>query len=282
MNSSHGTRIAFGAAMMAAFAAIIAVDLLLDTDVGLGCLGILIGTASLLEFYDIADKRGFEPFRLSGLVGGVLIFITSWSEARFSSSISMNPVLLFAVICWLFLLQGLTRNLENVVENVAITIFGMIYVFFFLSFAMALRHMPGVNGLVVVFGILLMAKCSDIGAYFVGREFGSRRLFPVISPNKTLEGAIGGLTASVLVAVAWSLLPKISIMPWVWAVPFGLLVGIASMGGDLMESMLKRDAGVKDSGDLIPSFGGALDIIDCVLISLPAGYYFLTFYNWSA
>ncbi|MFQ5861967.1 MAG: phosphatidate cytidylyltransferase [Candidatus Brocadiales bacterium] len=281
MNSSHGTRIAFGAAMMAAFIAIITLDYFLDTDIGLGCLGILIGTLGLLEFYVIAGKRGFNPFKLSGLVGGILIFVTCWSETRSHGSISLNPSLLFAIVCWLFLLQGLTRDLENVVENVSITLFGMLYVFFFLSFAMAIRHLPGGNGLFVVFGILLMAKSTDIGAYFVGKEFGNHRLFPTISPNKTLEGAIGGLSSSILIAVVWSLLPKVNILPLVWAIPFGLLIGVASVGGDMVESMLKRDAGVKDSGDLIPSFGGVLDVIDCVLISLPAGYYFLILYDWN-
>ena len=282
MNSSHGTRMAFGTAMMAVFVGIVALDLFLDTDVGLGCTGVLIGTVGLLEFYDITGKKGFDPFRLSGIVGGILVFVTCWSEARSSGSISLNPSLLFAIVCWLFLLQGFTRGLENIVENISITVFGILYVFFFLSFAMAIRHLPGGNGLIMLFGIVLIAKCTDIGAYFVGKEFGSKKIFPTISPNKTLEGLIGGLTTGMLVAVVWNLVPQIKTLPLVWAVPFGLLIGVVSVGGDLAESMLKRDAGVKDSGNLIPSFGGVLDVMDCVLASLPVGYYFLLFYGWNA
>lgn len=281
MNTSHGTRITFGVAMMSAFAGIVALDIYLDTDIGLGLLGILIGIVALLEFYDIAAKKGFDPFRRSGLIGGILIFVTSWSSTRADGGISLNLTLLFAFICWLFLWQGLSRDLRHIIENVSITIFGVLYIFFFLSFSMAICHLPFGNGMVILFGIILMAKCTDIGAYFVGKEFGKHKLFPVISPNKTVEGVIGGLASSTLVAVAWNLIPQIRILPLKWAILFGFLIGVTSIGGDLVESMLKRDAGVKDSGNLVPSFGGTLDVIDCILTSLPMGYYFLTFYYWS-
>ncbi len=281
MNTSHGTRITFGVAMMSAFAGIVALDVYLDTDIGLGLLGILIGIVALLEFYDIAAKKGFDPFKRSGLIGGTLIFVTGWSSARVDGSISLNLTLLFAFICWLFLWQGLSRDLRHIIENVSITIFGVLYIFFFLSFSMAICHLPFGNGMVILFGIILMAKCTDIGAYFVGKKFGRHKLFPVISPNKTVEGVIGGLASSILVAVAWNLIPQIRILPLKWAILFGLLIGVTSIGGDLVESMLKRDAGVKDSGNLVPSFGGTLDVIDCILTSLPMGYYFLIFYYWS-
>ncbi|MCP4364670.1 MAG: phosphatidate cytidylyltransferase [Planctomycetes bacterium] len=277
MTSTHGTRIAFGGALMCAFIAIVALDVFLDTDYGLGGLGILIGTAGLLEFYDLAAKKGFNPFRRSGIVGGVLIFVSCWSDARVGGNISLNIPILFVFVCWLFLWQGIGRDMKHILENVSITVFGVLYVFFFLSFSMAILHLPGVNGLVVLFGIILMAKCTDIGAYFVGKELGSHKLFPAISPNKTLEGAVGGLASCVLVAVGWNMLPQFSVLPLVWAVVFGLFIGVVAVGGDLMVSMLKRDAGVKDSGNLVPSFGGVLDIIDCIVVSLPAGYYFLKF-----
>ncbi len=280
MNSTHGTRITYGAAMMAAFVGIIALDVFLDTDLGLGCLAILVGAIGLLEFYGIAGKKGFDPFRCSGIIGGTLIFITCWLEARSHGSISLNLYLLFGIVCWLFLWQALSRDLKHIVENVSITVFGILYVFFFLSFTMAIRHLPEGNGLIVFFGIVLLAKCTDIGAYFVGKEFGRHRLFPAISPNKTLEGAIGGLSFSILIAVVWSLIPQVRVLPLLWAALFGFVIGIAAMGGDLMVSMLKRDAGVKDTGNLVPSFGGVLDIIDCILTSLPVGYYFLSFYGW--
>jgi phosphatidate cytidylyltransferase len=279
MMSTHGTRIVFGGALMCAFIAIVALDVFLDTDYGLGCLGILIGTVGLLEFYDLAAKKGLNPFRRSGIVGGILIFVSCWSDARGGNNISLNIPIFFVFVCWLFLWQGIGRDMKHIVENVSITVFGVLYVFFFLSFSMAILHLPGVNGPVVLFGIILMAKCTDIGAYFVGKEFGSHKLFPTISPNKTLEGAVGGLASCVLVAVAWNVFPQLKVLPLAWAVVFGLFIGVVAMGGDLMVSMLKRDAGVKDSGNLVPSFGGVLDIIDCIIIGLPAGYYFLKFYG---
>ncbi len=282
MSSSHGTRIVFGTAMMAALVGILYLDFIFDTDIGLGCLTIVIGTVGLLELYGIAANKGFDPFRRSGVVGGILIFATCWYEARTRGSISLNLTLMFAFVCWLFLWQGVKRDLKHIIENVSITIFGTLYVFFFLSFSMAIRYLPGGKGLIILFGIILMSKCTDIGAYFIGKEFGKHRLFPTISPNKTLEGVIGGILSCIVIAVVWNLVPQISILPLAWAVPFGLLIAVASIGGDLAESMLKRDAGVKDSGNLVPSFGGTLDVIDGVLVSLPAGYYFLLlFYSWN-
>lgn len=269
------TRIAWGAAMLAAFFGVITLDVVSDSDLGLGLLGISIGTLALLEFYNIAAKKGLSPFRLSGLVAGLLLFLSTWWQVKSHGEFSINSMWLFLFLLWFFLLQGITKGLEGTINNIAITLFGVIYVFFLLSFAMALRHLPGKKGLAALIGVLLMAKVTDIGAYFFGKSLGKHKLCPNISPNKTVEGAIFGLLLCVLIGVGQCLLPQWSFLPMHWAVPFALLIGVGSISGDLFESMLKRDAGVKDSGELVPTFGGALDIIDCVLVCLPLGYYFL-------
>lgn len=261
--------------MLSAFFAIIGLDILLDSDLGLGLLGILVGAIALLEFYNIASKKGLAPFRLSGLLAGILLFLGLWWQVKSYGEFSINPVGLFLILLWFFLLQGFSTGLEGAINNIAVTFFGVIYVFFLLSFAMALRHFPGKKGLAAVLGVLLMAKVTDIGAYFFGKNFGKRKLCPTISPNKTVEGALFGLFLCLLIGTGQCLIPQWSFLPIQWAIPFALLIGAGSISGDLFESMIKRDAGVKDSGDLIPSFGGALDIIDCVLVCLPLGYYFL-------
>lgn len=278
----HETRVTLGAAMLAAFAGILSLDYAFDSDLGLGCLGIVAGSIGLWEFYDIAGKKGVSPLRVAGLLGGILVFLACWLEARRGMGFSFDPALLFLIILLLFLQQGLTRELEGAIKNVSVTFFGILYVSFLLAFAMAIRHLPGGKGLVAVLAILLMAKGADIGGYFIGRSFGKHRLSPSISPNKTIEGALGGLLFSTAIAVAWSLSPKLGILPLTWAIPFGLLIGTASITGDLAESIIKRDAGVKDSGGLIPAFGGMLDIIDCTLTSLPVGYYLLVLYQWKS
>jgi phosphatidate cytidylyltransferase len=115
-------------------------------------------------------------------------------------------------------------------------------------------------------------KCGDIGAYAVGRLFGRTKLAPVLSPGKTIEGSLGGLAFACAAAyfTFWAMAdstPK----RWGW-LAYGLLVGTAGMLGDLAESLLKRDAGRKDSSTWMPGFGGVLDILDSVLLAAPVAY----------
>ncbi len=269
------TRIAWGTALLAAFLGVMSLDILYDSDLGLGLLGLLAGTIALLEFYDMASKKGLTPFKMSGLLAGLLLFSGIWWQVKSSGEFYINPVGLFLVLLWFFLLQGFSSGIEGTINNIAITLFGVIYVFFLLSFAMALRHLPERKGMAALIGVLLMAKVTDIGGYFFGKSFGKRKLCPTISPNKTIEGALFGIFLCTLIGIGQCLLPRWSFLPMQWAIPFALLMGVGSISGDLFESMMKRDAGVKDSGDLIPTFGGVLDIIDCVLVCLPLGYYFL-------
>ena len=130
--------------------------------------------------------------------------------------------------------------------------------------------------------LIATAKGADVGAYTFGRIFGRHKLWPRLSPNKTIEGAIGGLLfgvgAALLVeafARAWYAMPSLS---WGRAVGFGLVVGPAAQLGDLMESMIKRDCARKDASDAVPGFGGVLDVVDSLLFAGPVAYgYWLCF-----
>ena len=120
---------------------------------------------------------------------------------------------------------------------------------------------------------------TDIAAYFVGRAFGKRKLMPSVSPGKTVAGAIGGLVAAVLIALAWERLvlrpvAQLGMRPWN-TILFGAVVSVAAQVGDLAESLLKREAGVKDSSHLIPGHGGVLDRFDSLLFVLPVAYLLL-------
>ncbi len=269
------TRVVWGTTLLVSFFAIIGFDIVYDSDLGLGLLGLLIGTAALLEFYEMVSKKGLNPLRLSGIAWGMVIFLYAWWKVRSTGAFYLDPLGLFGILLWLFILHGFTLGLAGAIGNIAVTFFGILYVFFPLSFVMALRHFPGKRGLATLIGIILMTKVTDIGAYFGGKHFGKHKLCPDISPNKTVEGAILGLLSCVIIGVGQCFVAQWGFLPMHWAAPFALLIGVGSISGDLFESMLKRDAGVKDSGNLIPTFGGALDIIDCVLFSLPMGYYSL-------
>jgi CDP-diglyceride synthetase len=137
---------------------------------------------------------------------------------------------------------------------------------------MPIRHMP--NGLNLILIVLLLAKGGDIGGYLFGRKFG-RHKFSSFSPNKTIEGAAFALFCSLMIAVGLNALPGMKVMPFYLIVPFGLLVGASGIIGDLIESIIKRDMAVKDSSSAIPAFGGLLDILDSLLISIPVAYFLL-------
>src|SRR5262249_33660548 len=122
----------------------------------------------------------------------------------------------------------------------------------------------------VVLAILLMVKSTDIGAYFGGRAFGKHKLIPWLSPGKTWEGVGFGLLTAGVVGIFCS--PEIPDFPWWKGFIFGVIIGGIGQLGDLLESLMKRDAEVKDSGRLVPGFGGILDIIDSPLLAAPFAY----------
>ena len=265
-------RFLFGTAILAAFFGIIFLDYIFDSAIGLGCLGILVGGIGLLEFYNLAEKKDFEPFKISGIISGVIVFIVFWLSACGEGINRIYPGIFVFIVLWLFGVQALKHDPKGTIKNVSITIFGIIYTLFFLSFIMPIRYMS--NGLGIILLVLLITKGGDIGAYLFGRKFGKHKLSS-FSPNKTIEGAIFGLFCSLIIAIGLNILPGIRILPLYLIIPFGLLIGVSGMCGDLMESVMKRDADAKDSSSAIPAFGGVLDILDSLLISIPVAYCFL-------
>ena len=161
--------------------------------------------------------------------------------------------------------------------KIAVGVFSLVYVGLMFAFAVQIRLFWGVGA---VLSWIVTVKMGDIGAYTIGRLFGRNKLSPAISPGKTTEGALGSLMFAAIGSwlcfhgiVQWSP-PCIDVMPGVpqgWLV-FGLLMGSVGMIGDLAESLLKRDAGCKDSSSWMPGFGGVLDILDSLLLSAPIAW----------
>ncbi|MFQ5787282.1 MAG: phosphatidate cytidylyltransferase, partial [Thermodesulfobacteriota bacterium] len=227
----------------------------------------------LFEFYNILEKKGFAPFKVSGIIGGVIVFSGLWFLA--SCEECLKPIyacMFFPIILWLFCIQALKRGIDDTIKNISVTVFGIIYICLFLSFIMPIRHMP--NGLSLILFVLLITKGGDIGGYLFGRKFG-RHKFTSFSPNKTIEGALFGLFSSLMIAIGLNIIPGTRILHFYIIVPFGLIVGASGICGDLIESIIKRDMEVKDASSAIPAFGGLLDILDSLLISIPVAYYFL-------
>jgi phosphatidate cytidylyltransferase len=167
--------------------------------------------------------------------------------------------------------------------SVAITIFGVIYTGGMLSYGYAIRYhdyaVGARAGTALVLLPLLLTWAQDTGAYAVGRTLGRRKLIPSVSPGKTVEGAIGGIIVTVLVCwlyVQYALGPVAQLgMRAADIVIFAIAISIAAQIGDLAESLLKREAGVKDSSHLIPGHGGVLDRFDSLLFVLPVAYLLL-------
>ncbi len=274
--STLKTRIILGTAMLVAFCGIIYIDYTFDSEIGIGVLGILAGGTCLFEFYNIAEKKGFVPFKTSGIIGGIVVFLVPWLSYYVEWLKPISSCILFPIVFWLFLVQSLKRGIDDIIKNVSVTVFGIIYICFFLSFIILIRHMP--NGLSLILIVLLLTKGGDIGGYLFGRKFGRHKLSS-FSPNKTVEGASFALFCSLMIAVVLNTLPGMRVMPFYLIVPFGLLVGASGIVGDLIESIIKRDMAVKDSSSAIPAFGGLLDILDSLLISIPVAYFFLIIKN---
>ena len=221
-----------GVIMFAAFFGVLLLDSIFATDIGFGCLATLAGIIGLYEFYNIVGKNGFAPFRISGIVTGVWLFVAYWLSVRKNFSVDCHfsrQEIFLVLIFWLLLIQAFRRGTKDAIKNISVTIFGILYIFFLLSFAVTLRYLP--NGVCILIMVLLVSKFGDIGGYLLGRKYGKHKLAKVISPNKTIEGACFSLLFSVLIAVIFSLIPAIRVFSLKWSIVFGIIVGFFSPAG---------------------------------------------------
>lgn len=234
------------------------------------------------ELFRIARAAGHKPLDEFGIAMAALVPLVVYAHhanvVRVPVSAAMVAVLLVLTIAiW-------ARGVEGApLGSTAVTVFGVIYTGAALSFGFALRYLEyavdAKGGAALVALPLLLTWASDIGAYFVGRAIGGRKLIPKVSPGKTVAGAVGGLVATVI--ASWLLaryaLPSVAqlSLSTAGAIVLGIVVSVAAQVGDLAESLLKREAGVKDSSRIIPGHGGILDRFDSLLFVLPVSYLLL-------
>jgi phosphatidate cytidylyltransferase len=226
----------------------------------------IISALGLHEFFKMTlpSERLLER-TLATFGGAFLAAVLCWQK---SDAVLIVFVVLFILFCIIFLLRF--RDLNTVLAQLGVTLVGFLYIPFLLSFMAKIRTIE--SGVEWVFLVLVLVMIGDSSAYFIGSALGKNKLYPAISPNKTVEGAVGGLIGS-LVAVYIFVSLFLPALGFASVILIVLCVGILSQIGDLFESMLKRSSGVKDSGKMIPGHGGLLDRLDSLLFAFPTAYY---------
>ena len=231
------------------------------------------------EFYRIAAAGGVEPLDPVGIpfAGAVPLAVYAAGIGLYRPSLVVPAVAMLIILAAVIWTRGPQRR---PLGAASLTVMGILYTGGLLSFGYALREHPYAvgdrAGTALVAFPLVLTWASDIGAFFVGRAVGGPKLIPSVSPGKTISGALGGLATTVLVSwlyVRFALRPVALLTMTIPAtILFGALISVAAQVGDLAESLLKREANVKDSSHLIPGHGGLLDRLDSLLFVLPVAY----------
>lgn len=229
-------------------------------------LGLVIVAAG--ELFRLLRRRGMRPLPLVGFAGIIAAFVVAYRYGERAPIVL--PGVVAGVLGLTFLGMLARRQRHGSAMGVASTLLAVVYLGVLGSYIVVLRRSPDGFSLTLVFG--LMAVLHDAGAYFAGITLGRRRMAPTVSPDKTWEGWFGGTLAAFAVAVvaALALDPPFT---WASALVLAVLVSAAAPLGDLSESVLKRDAGAKDAGKILPGHGGVLDRIDSVVFSAPIFFY---------
>jgi phosphatidate cytidylyltransferase len=248
----------------------------------------ILAALTLYEFYTLTEKMGAKPFRWMGIAFSVLLTAGPYYLAYFSAGSddsSLDEVavtfigfalLIVALIVTCFRVLG-ERDNTNRVETIAATVLGLLYVPFMLQFLVLILMFDGNSNdnLLLCLWVVAVSKFCDVGALLTGMAIGKHKMSPNISPKKTWEGAIGGVFVSAGVGAAFAFfasahLPE-SLTPVVAAI-VAVPLAIVTIVSDLIESLLKRRADLKDAGKLIPGIGGAFDLTDSLILTAPVAF----------
>ena len=256
----------------------------------------VIACLALWEFYDVIEAAGMRCYRMWGMVGSAALLMGSWFF--FEKGVltpKANYFSLFVLIVFIlgvFVRQFPQKNNPQPIQTMACTIFGLLYVPWLLSFITLINFsfLPGPttpeiwkeaqrDGRFFVLYLVLVTKFSDVGAYVFGMTIGKHKLIPRISPNKTWEGVFGGIVGSLLASYGGFYLMRAPLerndLGLLDATVLGILLGAVAIIGDLAESLIKRQANIKDSGKILPGIGGALDLVDSLLFTAPVLYVYM-------
>ncbi len=228
------------------------------------------------EFFTLLRNAKVPCFRFFGVAMAAVLPIVVYLE---QGSTRSGEVLFLILGCFsLFVLQFTRKSNSEALVGIALTLFGILYVGWFLSFLIKLRFVY--EGAYWVAYILAVTKSGDVGAYLIGSLFGKHPLIPHVSPKKSVEGMFGGIVFSAIVSCCTQ-----PYLPKHWSIAhlliLGIMISIVGQIGDLSESLIKRSCQAKDSGHSLPGMGGVLDAVDSVLFTVPLFYFHLVGMNLS-
>jgi phosphatidate cytidylyltransferase len=248
---------------------------------------LLLAVSGMLEFYGMVKKLNYACYANWGITGGVLMilftfvcisgeFIPNGGPSRMNDRETIFIILFVLGLC---VRQFASRRVATGILAISTTLFGMMYVPWLLNFIQKINFFgqAGVEGAYYVLYFVLVTKFSDCGAYAVGSLIGRHKMIPRISPGKTWEGLGGAVVVSTAASVIFAHLagPHLAGMTLLHSIILGIILSLAAVVGDLIESLFKREAGLKDSGHLFPGIGGILDLLDSLLFNAPIMYLYL-------
>ena len=281
MDANLRNRLTYGPVLLGGLLAVLYLDFFVERQggpkgVGLLALLVLVLPLGNVELARLFAAENAKPFRVvSGVAGGLIVlhgFCTQFADFR-PVATSTLALLIVAVPLAAAVGKVLTRTTERAILAMAGTLLATLYLGGLAWFLIALRVKVGADFIGTtahVVMILLCVKFTDIGAFAAGKTLGRTKLIAWLSPGKTWEGLLGGLVAAGVVGAACA--PFLAGLGWEKGALFGVVIGGVGQAGDLLESLMKRDAEVKDSGGLLPGFGGVLDVIDSPLVAAPVAY----------
>lgn len=236
-----------------------------------------ISVLGVWEFYSLVGNMGFRPQKIFGVLVSILLITMFFFNGSALGFDETRPVILSMLICLLIIAPFFTsmfrKNLEHIVVDNALTVFGVLYVAWTLGHFVLLRQRVP-DGEALVFFVFVVVWMLDTGAYAVGMRYGKHKIVPKISPHKSWGGSIAGFVCAVGTALVYREMFLLSI-PRRDAVLLGCIIGIIAQLSDFAESVIKRNAGKKDSGTLLPGHGGILDRFDSFIFVVPVVYYYV-------
>src|SRR2546421_2267254 len=247
----------------------------------------MFGLIALWEFYGMLDHRGLPNFKVTGMICGAVMLVGSFyyfAKMGPARSYDFETAVLLFFLLTVFARQMFARlRHDEPLQTMAYTLFGLLYVLWLFNFITKIVYLTPrssagqLTGQFYVLFLIAVTKFADMGAYLTGSVIGRHLMVPHISGKKTWEGFFGAIVFALLCSLGlFKLMPgHLSALNWAHTTILGVLLGLGAVLGDLAESIIKRSTDVKDSGNLLPGIGGALDLVDSLLFTAPLLFFYL-------